>query len=212
MPDNENGNGLEPGTESGTGTGTETGTEEPETEPTEPAEQTGDDPEPEPTPEPTDPTALELMKARLNRLPSDTVLDVYFQARIDAARGYLEGIGIHLTDSVEDLLLLVDLAVWQYQNRDKPGGMPDWLRLQRRERWLREKPTETTEADTDSDGTSDCGCDCCDIDDLPEGSDDAGGNAGGGDGQNNTGGDGTGGDGDGQNGTGGDGTGGGGGG
>lgn len=84
------------------------------------------------------PTALELMKARLNRLAADTSLDIYFQARLSAARGYLEGIGIHLTDSAEDLMLLVDYAVWEYQNRDKPGGMPDWLRLKRRERWLRE--------------------------------------------------------------------------
>lgn len=82
-------------------------------------------------------TALELMKARLNRLSGDTSLDDYFSARITAAVEYLEGIGITLTDSTEDLMLTVDTAVWQYQNRDKPGGMPDWLRLQRRERWLR---------------------------------------------------------------------------
>ena len=81
---------------------------------------------------------LPLMKARLNRLESDTSLDEYLSSRIYAAEEYLNGIGIHLKeDSTEDLLLLVDVAVWQYQNRDKPGGMPDWLRLRRRERWLR---------------------------------------------------------------------------
>lgn len=82
-------------------------------------------------------TALALMKARLNRLQSDTSLDSYFQARITAAREYLTNIGIQLSDSQEDLLLVVDFAVWEYQNRDKPGNMPDWLRLHRRERWLR---------------------------------------------------------------------------
>lgn len=82
--------------------------------------------------------ALGLVKARLNRLEADTSLDAYFNARIDAAEGYLEGTGITLTDTVEDLMLLVDYTVWAYQNRDNPGHMPEWLRLQRRERWLRE--------------------------------------------------------------------------
>lgn len=82
-------------------------------------------------------TALELVKARLNRLQSDTSLDKYFQSRVRAAMEYLEGIGIQLTDSQEDLMLIVDMAVWQYQNRDNPGAMPEWLRLHRRERWIR---------------------------------------------------------------------------
>lgn len=87
-------------------------------------------------------TALSLVKARLNRLSGDTSLDTYFQARISAAVQNLEGTGITLTDSQEDLMLVVDVAVWQYQNRDKPGSMPEWLRLQRRERWIREVSAE----------------------------------------------------------------------
>lgn len=86
--------------------------------------------------------ALALVKARLNRLQSDTSLDAYLQARVEAAHDYLEGIGIHLTDSQEDLMLLVDFTVWQYQNRDNPGSLPEWLRLHRRERWLREAHAE----------------------------------------------------------------------
>ena len=82
-------------------------------------------------------TALNLMKVRLNRRSGDTSLDAYFMPRIQAAIEYLTGAGIDLTDSTEDLMLVVDTAVWQYQNRDKPGSMPEWLRLQRRERWLR---------------------------------------------------------------------------
>ena len=35
-------------------------------------------------------------------------------------------------------MLVVDVAVWQYSNRDSAAGMPPWLRLRRRERWLRE--------------------------------------------------------------------------
>ena len=82
--------------------------------------------------------ALGIVKARLNRLPSDTSLDEYLSARIEAAANELTKIGITLDDSTDDLMLVVDTAVWQYSNRDKPGGMPDWLRLRRRERWLRE--------------------------------------------------------------------------
>lgn len=82
--------------------------------------------------------ALSLVKTRLNRPAADTSLDDYLQARLEAAAGELSRVGITLTDSSEDLMLLVDTTVWQYQNRDKPGGMPDWLRLRRRERWLQE--------------------------------------------------------------------------
>ena len=82
--------------------------------------------------------ALELVKARLNRTQGDTSLDDYLSSRIDGAAAELTRIGIALSDSVDDLMLLVDYTVWQYQSRDKPAGMPDWLRLRRRERWLTE--------------------------------------------------------------------------
>ena len=83
-------------------------------------------------------TALSLVKARLNRTASDKTLDGYFGQRIEAAALELEGNGIRLTDSADDLMLLVDFAVWRYQNRDSKESMPNWLRLQRRERWLRQ--------------------------------------------------------------------------
>ena len=82
--------------------------------------------------------ALDLVKARLNRLPGDTSLDEYLTARVSAAVQELTRIGIVPTESTEDLILVVDYTVWSYQNRDNPGGMPDWLRLRRRERWLTE--------------------------------------------------------------------------
>lgn len=86
--------------------------------------------------------ALMLVKARLNRLASDTSLDVYLTQRINAADAALSRIGIHLSpDDTEDTLLLVDYTVWEYQNRDKQTGMPDWLRLRRRERWLNGRDT-----------------------------------------------------------------------
>ena len=83
-------------------------------------------------------TALTLVKQRLNRMTADTTMDAYFTRRIEAAAAELEGTGISLTDSADDLMLLVDYAVWQYQSRDATGAMPDWLRLRRRERWLRQ--------------------------------------------------------------------------
>ena len=83
-------------------------------------------------------TALDLVKARLNRPTTDTHLDEYFMQRIEAGAGELKNAGITLTETAEDLMLLVDYTVWQYQNRDKPGNMPEWLRLKRRERWLQQ--------------------------------------------------------------------------
>ena len=84
-------------------------------------------------------SALLMVKQRLNRMASDESLDEYFRQRIWAAEAELEGTGISLTDSADDLMLVVDYTVWQYQNRDNAGGMPDWLRLRRRERWLRQR-------------------------------------------------------------------------
>ena len=84
-------------------------------------------------------TALLLVKSRLNRPAADTSLDNYLQTRINAAAAELARTGITLTDSADDLMLLVDLTVWEYQNRDKAAGMPDWLRLRRRERWLQQQ-------------------------------------------------------------------------
>ena len=82
--------------------------------------------------------ALSLVKARLNRL--DAALDDYLKARIGAAYEYLENQGIHLDmESSRDLMLVVDTAVDQDSNRDADKGEPDWLRYQRRQRWLMER-------------------------------------------------------------------------
>ena len=83
--------------------------------------------------------ALALVKARLNRTPGDTSLDVYLMARLEAAVAQLERTGIRLTDGVDDMLLAVDLTVYNYQNRDKEGKEPDWLRARRRERWVQQR-------------------------------------------------------------------------
>lgn len=84
-------------------------------------------------------TALRIVKQRLNRMETDTSMDEYLRQRIMGAADELNKVGITLTDSADDLMLLVDYTVWQYQARDTSGAMPDWLRLRRRERWLREQ-------------------------------------------------------------------------
>lgn len=82
--------------------------------------------------------ALGLMKTRLNRLAADTSLDIYYGKLIDAAQEKLTGMGISLTDSADDLLRVVNYAVWMYQNRDQSGAMPDWMRKDIKERWLKQ--------------------------------------------------------------------------
>lgn len=84
--------------------------------------------------------ALGLLKSRLNRLASDTSLDGYLAARIEAAdRGFIKK-GINLSaDSADDAMLLADFTAWAYSNRDKPQGTPEWLRLAIRERWLAQR-------------------------------------------------------------------------
>ena len=81
--------------------------------------------------------ALSIMKSRLNRLQSDTSLDeTALLPRLKSAVKALKKNGIDLTDSADDVMLLVDYAVWRYQNRDSAEDMPKWLRLIRRERFL----------------------------------------------------------------------------
>ena len=83
-------------------------------------------------------TALGLMKARLNRLHSDAVQDEYLRARIAAAAQRLAENGIVLDASPGDTMLLVDMATWDYQNRDRGEAMPAWLKDVRRDRWMKE--------------------------------------------------------------------------
>jgi len=87
-------------------------------------------------------TVLGIVKARLNRLASDTSLDAYLKQRIEAADESLAKKGIRLKlESISDTVFLADFVEWEYKNRDKSGAMPEWLRLARRERWLGERDT-----------------------------------------------------------------------
>lgn len=93
----------------------------------------------------TEETVLGIVKARLNRLASDTSLDAYLKTRIRAADAELSRNGIKLVaENVDDGVFLADFVAWKHLNRDKNTGMPDWLRLARRERWLKERGSSDT--------------------------------------------------------------------
>lgn len=83
--------------------------------------------------------AAALFKQRKDMMQGINQRDEYIEARIKAATEELESKGIHLVDTGADMMLLVDVAVWQYNNRDNPGGMPEWLKQARRERWLNDR-------------------------------------------------------------------------
>ena len=89
--------------------------------------------------------ALSLVKDRLNRMRVATQDDEYLKTRIDAAARRLAKNGIHLIDTSDDLMLLVDMTVWEYSNRDKMTGMPEWLRQVRRERFLADRKAHEEE-------------------------------------------------------------------
>ena len=80
---------------------------------------------------------LDMVKARLNR--TDSALDDYLTERIHAAIDELTGAGIHLEATAGDNMLVVDLTVWRYQNRDKGDEQPKWLRQTIRDRWIQDK-------------------------------------------------------------------------
>lgn len=81
-------------------------------------------------------SALSLLKERLDRMPEDTSRDNYLTTRVEQSIRELERPGITLTDSVDDLMLVVDVAAWNYANRDKQTGEPEWLRRKIVRRWL----------------------------------------------------------------------------
>lgn len=83
--------------------------------------------------------ALLLMKQRKDMLTGIHQRDDYMTARIKAVVAELGRKGIRLTDSVDDLMLVVDMAVWQYNNRDQSGAEPEWLRYRIRVRWLSDR-------------------------------------------------------------------------
>lgn len=93
-------------------------------------------------------TTLLLVKDRLDRVPGSTLRDVPLMHRIDGAIALLERRGIRFTRDdggaigeigADDLMLIVDLTVWMWQNRDKGEDEPKWLRRRLCERFMSER-------------------------------------------------------------------------
>ena len=84
-------------------------------------------------------TALLMAKQRKDMMTGIHQRDDYYTARIQGVISELESGGIHLVDTPADLMLVVDMVVWKINNRDQPGGMPEWLKHTRRERWLNDR-------------------------------------------------------------------------
>lgn len=78
-----------------------------------------------------------LTKTRLGRLAPDADLDALVNLYVDSAVAQLELEGINLTDDANDLTIVIDLAVHKYNRRDKDAPMPEALRWEIQDRWLK---------------------------------------------------------------------------
>lgn len=86
--------------------------------------------------------ALQLLKARMDRagldVPPDLLSD--WRSRLEVAKKRLEEKGVVFdedADSISDNSLIADFAAWMLKNRDESGSMPEWLRLEIRERFIK---------------------------------------------------------------------------
>ena len=86
-------------------------------------------------------TSLSILKARMDRagVTCPPALEAYWTQRNQAAAAELTHKGIELADTVEDNMLVADVAAETLLNRDKQTGRPEWIRLAIRERWLQER-------------------------------------------------------------------------
>lgn len=78
-----------------------------------------------------------LTKTRLGRLAPDADLDALVSLYVDSAVSQMESEGIILTDDANDLTIVIDLAVHKYNRRDKDAHMPEALRWEIQDRWLK---------------------------------------------------------------------------
>ena len=86
-------------------------------------------------------TALALLMGRMDRagVATPAPLTEYWTSALRAAAAELTNKGIVLQDTVEDSLLVANLAADNLMSRDRTTGRPIWLTLAIRERWLQER-------------------------------------------------------------------------
>ncbi|MEA4914570.1 MAG: hypothetical protein VB061_08365 [Christensenella sp.] len=92
-------------------------------------------------------TALSLLMGRLDRpgVATPAPLTEYWTSALRAAAAELTKKGILLQDTVEDNMLVANLAADTLLSRDRTTGRPGWLTLAIRERWLQERPVTEDE-------------------------------------------------------------------
>ena len=86
-------------------------------------------------------TALSLLLGRKERpgVATPAPLTEYWTNALRAAAAELTNKGIKLVDTIEDSMLVANLAADNLLSRERSGGRPDWLTLAIRERWLQER-------------------------------------------------------------------------
>lgn len=85
--------------------------------------------------------AFELLKARLDRggLPITSAQERQWQAALEGTIARLEQRhGIHPVGTADDYQLVVDMTAFKILNRDNPGGYPETLREDLRNRYMQE--------------------------------------------------------------------------
>ena len=92
-------------------------------------------------------TALSLLMGRMDRagVATPAPLTEYWTSALRAAAAELTNKGIVLQDTVEDSMLVANLAADDLMSRDRTTGRPVWLRIAIRERWLQERQESTYE-------------------------------------------------------------------
>ena len=93
-------------------------------------------------------TALALLMGRLDRpgVATPAPLTEYWTSALRAAAAELTKKGILLQDTVDDNMLVANLAADNLLSRDRTTGRPVWLTLAIRERWLQERPVAEDES------------------------------------------------------------------
>ncbi len=93
-------------------------------------------------------TSLLLLMGRMDRagVATPAPLTEYWSSAIRAAAAELTNKGIVLQDTVEDSMLVANLAADNLMSRDRTTGRPEWLTLAIRERWLQERSVTADES------------------------------------------------------------------
>lgn len=73
-------------------------------------------------------TLLALLKADLDLLTVPKEREAYLTQQIEAAKSMIQREGITLTDTPEDIQLVVMYAAWLYRKRNTGEGMPRMIR------------------------------------------------------------------------------------